>query len=154
HGGAGEDIPHSMVVDAAGNVYVTGESLAPVTGLDYATIKYNRKGQRLWVARYDSPAPANAPDRGNAVAVDASGNVYVTGESDDLGTETDYATVKYNKSGVEQWVARYNDPANAFDQATGVAVDTAGNVHVSGSSAYVGGAGRIWTTIKYIQMPS
>jgi len=154
HGGAGEDIPHSMVVDAAGNVYVTGESLAPVTGLDYATIKYNRKGQRLWVARYDSPAPANAPDRGNAVAVDASGNVYVTGESDDLGTETDYATVKYNKSGVEQWVARYNDTANAFDQATGVAVDMAGNVHVSGSSAYVGGAGRIWTTIKYIQMPS
>jgi uncharacterized delta-60 repeat protein len=152
HGGVGDDFAYALAVDAAGNVYVTGESVGSGTGSDYATIKYGPRGRRYWVARYDSPHPGFASDVANAIAVDASGNVYVTGESNDVGTETDFATVKYSASGAEQWVARYNDPANAFDQATALAVDASGNVHVTGSSAYVGGAGRIWTTIKYIQM--
>jgi len=152
HGGVGDDFAYALAVDAAGNVYVTGESVGSGTGSDYATVKYSARGRRHWAARYDSPSPGFASDRANAIAVDASGNVYVTGESDEPGgTETDFATVKYSKSGAEQWVARYNDPANAFDQAAALAVDASGNVHVTGSSAYVGGAGRIWTTIKYIQ---
>jgi uncharacterized delta-60 repeat protein len=147
----GDDFAYALAVDAAGNVYVTGESVGSGTGSDYATIKYGPRGRRYWVARYDSPHPGFASDVANAIAVDASGSVYVTGESDDVGTETDFATVKYSASGAEQWVARYNGPDNTFDQATALGVDGSGNVLVTGSSASVGGAGRIWTTIKYIQ---
>jgi hypothetical protein len=155
HGGVGDDFASAVAVDATGNAYVTGESVGDGTGGDYATIKYGRMGQRRWVARYDNPDPGFGGDRATAIAVDGSGAVYVTGESDDPGgSETDFATVRYSKSGAEQWVARYNDPANAFDQATALALDASGNVHVTGSSAYVGGGGRIWTTIKYSQMPN
>ena len=42
-------------------------------------------------------------------AVDADGNVYVTGNSfGTYETRLDYATIKYDANGNQQWVARYN----------------------------------------------
>ena len=58
--------------------------------------------QQIWVVTYNGPA--NASDFGHSIAVDSPGNVYVTGWS--IGTGWDYATIKYNKSGTQQWVAR------------------------------------------------
>ncbi len=136
----------ALAVDAAENVYVTGYSKGPDTYDDYATIKYNASGIEQWVARYNGPE--NFHDRAAALAVDAIGNVYVTGYSPDLGTAADYATVKYNASGVEQWLARYNGPGNSDDQAAAVAVDATGNVYVTG---YSEGSGILndYATIKY-----
>ena len=59
-----------------------------------------------WVNRYNGPV--SDLDRANAMVVDASGNVYVTGRSANIGIAPDYATIKYNASGIEQWVRRYN----------------------------------------------
>ena len=66
-------------MDAAGNVYVTGESGGVGSGLDYATLKYDPSGKLLWEKRYNGPG--NHDDGATAMAVDAAGNVYVTGES-------------------------------------------------------------------------
>jgi len=63
-----------------------------------------------WVARYNGPA--STPDAAHALALDTSGNVYVTGESTGLGTGLDFATLKYDSGGNPLWVARYDGPAS------------------------------------------
>jgi len=144
--GNSDDFANSMVVDASGNVYVTGSSFANGTDNDYATIKYNSAGVEQWVQRYNGPG--NYGDAASSVAVDSSGNVYVTGSSFANGTDNDYATIKYNSAGVEQWVQRYNGPGNYGDAASSVAVDSSGNVYVTGSS-FANGTDNDYATIKY-----
>ncbi len=143
------DYASSIAVDASGNVYVTGYSYGSGTYVDYATIKYTSSGVEEWVQRYNGPG--NIDDYATAIAVDASGNVYVTGYSEGSGTFYDYATIKYDSSGVEQWVQRYNGPGNSWDEATAIAVDALGNVYVTGSSG--GSSWSVYTTIKYAKEP-
>jgi uncharacterized delta-60 repeat protein len=136
----------SIAVDGSGNVYVTGGSVGSGTGLDYATIKYNSAGVQEWIKRYNGPG--NDYDRANSMAVDGAGNVYVTGESWGGATGYDYATIKYNSTGVQQWAIRYNGPAGNFDQALSIAVDGVGNVFVTGASQG-SGTFRDYATVKY-----
>ena len=149
------DIAHSVAVDASGNVYVTGYSRTGTLGRvgdDYITIKYNKEGIELWVARYDGPG--RGLDVANSIAVDAAGNVYVTGKSTGTtgtGTNTDYATIKYNSAGVEQWVARYSGSAKFDDNAESLALDALGNVYVTGWSGWrpTSSSNTDYATIKY-----
>jgi uncharacterized delta-60 repeat protein len=137
----------ALAVDASGNVYVTGRSSAGefIPG-DYVTIKYNAAGVQQWVAIYNGPG--NFTDVPGDIAVDASGNVYVTGGSTGSGTEDDYATIKYNTAGVQQWAARYNGPAGADDNATALTLDMDGNVYVTGGSTGTGSF-QDYATVKY-----
>ncbi len=142
------DISHAIVVDASGNVYITGQSAGSGsgTGNDYATIKYNSSGVQQWVSRYD----AGPSDYAYSIGVDGSGNVFVTGSSIGIGTMEDYATIKYNSSGVQQWVRRYDGPTgNVSDIAHSLAVDNLGNVYVTGESNQNGVQYYQYATIKY-----
>jgi hypothetical protein len=67
-------------VDSSGNVIVAGYSANGITGEDWIIIKYSSDGVPLWTNRYNGPS--NDDDFANAVAVDGSGNVFVTGDSD------------------------------------------------------------------------
>jgi hypothetical protein len=124
------DTPNDMAVSPSGNVYVTGRSYDDQEGSDWATIAYDSSGNELWVATYDGPT--GGFDEAWALATDSSGNVYVTGESVGSGTGLDYATVAYDSSGNELWVARYDGPASLEDTAYGMALDSLGNVYVTG----------------------
>ncbi len=68
------------------------------------------------------------------MAVDASGNVFVTGFSVGSGGNSDYETIAYSGAGVPLWTNRYNGPGNGSDYARAVAVDGSGNVFVTGYS--------------------
>ena len=116
-----DDMARAIAIDSSGSVYVTGASLNLAGDLDYATVKYNSAGQEQWVARYNGAGGQFHVDSAVAIGVDASGNVYVTGTSDGDGTGFDYATVKYNSAGQEQWVVR--GPGNGNDFASAIAVD-------------------------------
>ena len=143
-----DDGAGSMVVDGSCNVYVTGSSTGIGTGVDYSTIKYDSSGVFKWEARYNGPG--NSTDVANQIKVDGSGNVYVTGNSRSglsAGTE-DYATIKYNSAGVQQWAKRYNGTGNGEDIAYQLSVDVSGNVFVTGSSTG-SGTGTDYATIKY-----
>ncbi len=145
-GPSGYDNAYALAVDGSGNTHVTGMSLGSGTLSDFATVKYNTSGVQQWVQRYDGPA--NDGDAANAIAVDGSGNVYVAGRSTGSGTGFDYATIKYNSSGAQQWVMRYDGPASDTDCANAIAVDGSGNVYVSGYSRG-SGTNYDYATVKY-----
>jgi len=144
--GGGVDCAFALVLDNQGNIYVTGESVGLSSVHDYATIKYNPAGIEQWISRYNGPG--NNFDEAYAIAVDNWGNVYVTGRSYGSNNNDDYATIKYDSSGVEQWVARYNGSGNGWDLANDIVVDNVGNVYVTGGSPGAG-TDRDCTTIKY-----
>lgn len=130
-----EDYGDAIAIDSVGNIYVTGHSYGEDTDYDFITIKYSEAGIQQWIARYDGPV--NLGDWGSAIAVDDSGNVYVTGFS--KGTlayygSADIATIKYDAAGVQQWVARYEGPANSDEFPIALALDGSGNVYVTGDS--------------------
>ena len=139
---------NAIALDGAGNVYVTGRKAA-----DYGTIKYNAAGQQQWVARYNGP-PGNGSDVATAIVLDDMSNVYVTGRSERTGpfSDSDYATVKYNSAGQQQWVIRYNGPGNTDDRAAAMAIDSLGNVYVTGISG--SGSDSDFLTVKYGQGPA
>jgi uncharacterized delta-60 repeat protein len=146
--GGGIDIAFSLAIDSLGNVFVTGNSPGEISANDITTIKYNSVGQRQWVRRYNGSGNGDDGTNGtNAIGIDGAGNVYVTGWS--LGQEnTDIVTIKYDTTGAQQWVRRYNGPGNAYDAPSGIAVEPAGTVYVAGGSEG-SASGSDYTIIKY-----
>jgi hypothetical protein len=141
----GIDQPSAVAVDEGGNVYLTGWTYDPDTGRDYVTVKYDSLGKRRWVRSYDGPA--HSDDTPYAITVDEDGNVYVTGESEGSSTSSDYATVKYDSSGKQQWVRRYDGPANGNDCAYAITVDS-NYVYITGYSEGQDSSGD-YATIRY-----
>ncbi|MBN2379232.1 SBBP repeat-containing protein [candidate division WOR-3 bacterium] len=150
HDGPGNanDVATAIALDGSGNVYVTGGSGGSLDDNDYATIKYDPQGNQQWVAYYNGPGDGS--DQALAIAVDSSGNSYITGWSENLSENLDYVTIKYNPQGAEQWVARYNSPDNVWDFAVALAVDYSDNVYVTGFTSYLT-LYSSYTTIKYNQ---
>ena len=143
----GRDQANAVTVDADGNVYVTGYSYGNGGNADVATIKYDPDGEVVWLDRYNGPADGS--DYGQDIAVDASGNVYVTGTSEGSGTRQDYVTIKYQSDGRILWAERYDGPGQ-WDYAEALAVDASGNVYVIGTSdGGYPGTQDDYATIKY-----
>ncbi|MBF0457658.1 MAG: SBBP repeat-containing protein [Nitrospirae bacterium] len=146
-GGTGNDYGFGygdIAVDTIGNIYVTGFSTAtwgsPVTAFgggaaDAFAAKLNSSGVLQW----NTFLGGTGTDRGWGIAVDTSGNVYVTGDSDSTwgspvtahgGVNADLFAAKLNSSGVLQWNTFLGGAGNDYIQ--GIAVDTSGNVYVAG----------------------
>jgi hypothetical protein len=99
-----------------------------------------------WVAIYSGPG--NTEDSPHSMAVDDSGNVYVTGES--IGSSSScFATVKYNSSGVEQWTARFYDNGNGIAHASSVKLDRFGSIYITGGACTGSNQNSDVITIKY-----
>lgn len=140
------DEGYAVALDAAGNVFVAGYTrTAPFGSEDYYTAKYSfTNGALIWERTYNGPA--NGFDRARSVAVDALGDVIVSGYSSD-----DYATLKYSTGGGSHlWTARYNGPANNYDTHVGfklLALTPGGGVAVTGISH--NGANTDIATVRY-----
>lgn len=129
--------------DKSGNVYIAGSVLGN-TLTDYVTVKYNSAGIQEWTEIFS----AQIEDRAIDLTLDNSGNVIVTGLSENLTGTYDILTIKYNSSGDSLWVRRFNG-ATAFtmDQPVAIDADDNGNVYVCGYS--FGSTPTTFITIKY-----
>ena len=132
--GTGVDTPLRPVVDSAGNVIITGSSVGSSGNLDFYTAKYAAgDGTLLWERRYNGPGTLG--DTPSALVVDSAGNVIVTGGSSGSSNRwLDFYTAKYAATNEALlWEKRYNGTADGTDSARAVALDSAGNVIVTGT---------------------
>src|SRR6266508_4014381 len=156
-GGGDDDEAYGIAVDGSGNTFVTGltastETTFPVTagpdltqngGQDAFVAKVNAAGTALVYCGYIG---GSDDDRGLGIAVDGSGNAYVTGRT--LSTETSFPVtvgpdLTHNGGGADAFVAKVNAAGTALvycgyiggdddDVGSGIAVDGSGNAYVTG----------------------
>jgi len=143
--GQAYDRARAMAIDSDGNICITGESKGFNVDHDYATVKYDTNGNKIWVTRYEGAGF----DQARAITTDSLGYVYVTGKSVGSGSGYDYVTVKYDSSdGSELWAMRYDGDLSSDDIANAIIIDNAGGVYVTGKSKGLG-SDYDYVTIKY-----
>jgi len=155
-GGSGQDYGRGIAVDGSGNAYVTGstnstESSFPIEGGPYLT----QSGDfDAFVAKVDPQGTAvlycgyiggSGEDVGTGIAVDGSGNAYITGYTS--SSESTFPAiggpyVTYNGGYYDAFVAKVRDTGSsaycgyiggsAYDVGTGIAVDGRGYAYVTG----------------------
>ena len=149
---------YDVKTDASGNVYMTGfiEGVAGTNSIatsgayqtsyggGYAAflVKFNTSGKRLWATYFGASSTF-----GSGIALDGSGNLYITGKSSSqrgIATLGAYQTVKKGTTNITSdaflakftingkliWATYYG--GDEEDDAYGVATDISGNVYITG----------------------
>ncbi len=159
-GGSGSETGFGIAVDGAGNTYVTGQtsstnfptknplqaSLNGSSDAFVAKIDTTKSGDASLV--YSTYLGGSKFDSGSGIAVDAAGNVYVTGQtaSTDFPTKNPFqGTLGASGGSSNAFVAKLNSSGSTLlystylggsksESGSGIAVDTAGNAYVTGQT--------------------
>jgi hypothetical protein len=158
YGGVGPDDGFSCTTDASGNVYMTGQAQQQMAASGIATpgshqsaygggyndaflVKFDSNGLRQWGTYYGG----SLADEGNSCAIDALGNIYMTGftqSSTGIATAgavkivisgvNDAYLVKFDSNGVRQSGTYYG--GGDIDIASSCATDASGNIYMTGQT--------------------
>ncbi len=142
------DIATGLEVDGSGNVFVTGTSETNAEGKNIVTLKYNSSGTLQWSRTYNDTL--NKDDEASAMAMDATGNIYITGSCATEADSTNYLTIKYDASGNLLWTILSDGDAHLDDMANNIALDSIGDIIVTGESRTSSGSFE-YMTIKYVE---
>jgi len=133
-GARSEDYGIDVTTDAANNLYVIGYTDRPDLKQDWNiwTRKYSPRGVPLWTATYDSPG--HDRDEGQAISVDAKGDVYTSGweRRPDLGEGYNGWARKYSADGRILWTFTRDAGAAEDDVALAVAAAPDGGCFLTG----------------------
>lgn len=147
-GGAGGDAGYAIASDTAGSVYITGTTASigfPAWGStvnyhgDAFVMKFNASGTLL----YNTVLSSNGNTSGQALAVDAGGNVYIAGTTQSsnfpvtkgawqtvFGGVADAFAAKLDATGKMAYATYIGGTGQ--ETGTGIAIDTSGNAYISG----------------------
>ncbi|HHZ15495.1 MAG TPA: T9SS type A sorting domain-containing protein [Candidatus Cloacimonetes bacterium] len=162
-GGSHDDYGNSIAIDAAGNGYVIGDYEGTATFGNHAltatggewyekdifVAKFNPSGEWLWAVS----GGGTWDDWGQSIALDGSGNIYVTGTFEITATFGDYTltatgeditsrdvfVAKMNQNGDWLWATKAG--GILWENGSSIALDAAGNAYVTGDfcgTAYFG----------------
>jgi hypothetical protein len=156
-GGSAEDLGHGIAVDASGNAYVTGLTRSqdfPTTRGAVQTRFIAGAIQHAFVARLDAYGALSyatylggkSSEVGQAIAVDAKDNAYVTGYTSSSNFPTTAGAFQKTLNGLQNaFVAKLNASGSALQYSTflggddydfgfGIAVSSQGNAYVTGAT--------------------
>jgi len=94
----------------------------------------NSQMQMDWARRFNGPGSLD--DAANAVIVDDSGNVIVTGGVE-ISSGYKCTTIKYNKYGDSLWVRDYQKPGNNYNLGHDIKLDDSGNIYIAGAASLI-----------------
>jgi hypothetical protein len=153
----GTEHPDRIIVDASGNVYVTGYSNDAWTGPtgqsplhefsgtgDIFALKLSSAGAYAWHTFYGGLSS----NRGYSIALNASGDLLISAHSDNSwdgpdgqspvhafsGGSPDLVVLKLSSAGGYQWHTFYGGMNG--DIGRGIGLDATGNIYVAGESMY------------------
>lgn len=128
-----------VMADSIGNVYITGY-IGPTFGpYDIITIKYNSIGIQQWMKTYDT----GGSDEPSAILIDKSGNICISGFSDN-----ESLVLKYNTNGDTLWTRKYTETGFRFPART-MDIDTKNNVYIGGGKVNISNGTQNYFVIKY-----
>lgn len=135
YNGAYDDEPNGLIIDAAGDVYITGYTWTLAGTNDFYTARYNGDtGALVWQQLFDSGNGNTDVAIATGIGVDPSGDVFVTGYTVAAGNY-DFQTIKYKKdNGNQLWQQSFNGAANKNDRPVGIWITSTGDVLVTGWS--------------------
>jgi hypothetical protein len=155
-GGSHMDLGNGVAVDGSGYVYITGHFMGTVDFDPGGGDPHASNGERdVFLSKFDSSGNyewarvwgGSGNDRGDGVAADGSGNVYITGYFNDIvdfdpgggdphisNGKADVFLSEFDSSGNFKGAWTWGGSGN--DQGKGVATDSSGNVYVTGNFWY------------------
>jgi hypothetical protein len=153
-GGTAEDDGYGIAFDSSGNAYVTGQTastnfpvaggVAPNTnagGFDVFVTKLGSSGSSLIYSTY---VGGSGNDSGNALAVNAAGDVFVAGGTSSSDFPTTAAAFQKDLAGsLNTFVVELNSGGTALTYSTylgGTGSDVAGGIAIDATGAYIVGS--------------
>lgn len=155
-GGSKDDEIRSIAIDAIGNSYVTGYTTSTdydITPGSFQTMSPGGPDNKAFITKLNASGNAlvystyiggSAHDQGNSIAIDASGNAYITGETTSTNYDVTSGAFQMSLQGsVDVFVSKLNPLGNALiystyiggndgDGGTGIAIDGIGNAYITG----------------------
>ena len=127
-----ETIGSAVALDPSGYIYVMGlgGSVQSVS-----LMKFDSLGNVIWARMWGGNA--GITHFGQGIAIDSSGDIYITGYTTSFGAgDRDVFLVKFSSSGSLLWQRTWGGQGS--DAGAGVALDSAGNLYVAGGTGSLG----------------
>jgi predicted RNA binding protein with dsRBD fold (UPF0201 family) len=129
-GGSDSDYGKGIALDSSGNAFITGSTKSYGAGYDDAfLLKYDSDGNLLWYKTWGG----SDSDYGKGIALDGSGNAFITGDTYSFGAGySDAFLLKYDVSGNQLWNKTWG--GSDSDYGKGIMLDSSGNAFITGST--------------------
>ncbi len=143
-GGANYDSGTDIILDGSGNIYITGYTCSFGAGdRDAFIAKYDSSGNLLW----DEIWGNNDFDSGHGIALDGSGNVYITGDNSTAYGDSNVFIAKYDTLG--NFLKNITWGGSHLDYCYDIVLDVSENIYITGGTRSFGAGGEDAFIAKY-----